>query len=590
MRVLSVDLGTSNTVAVLCAPGLPPRLVEIEGSATMPSAVFALDDGGLAAGRDAQRRARLDPARYEPNPKRRIDEGSLLLGDVVVPATDALAAVLRRIADEAARLPGGDRLDEVRLTHPGRWGPVQRGVLFAAAHRVAGFACRVTLIPEPLAAAAHYATAPGRSPRPGQALAVYDLGAGGLDCSVLSAPGEPGCATLASNGLDALGGLDLDRVLAEHLAPGLRRPRTAADPRADDALVEGIRSAREALSRHQLARLPAPFADVCVTRRELEVLIRPYLLRGVDLLAGTVHRAGLTPSALAGVYLVGGAARIPLLASLIAERLGVQPTSPDRPETAIAFGAHHVPREAVNAAAPPAVNAATPPAVTPPAAKPRAEKAAPPRPGLPPAQPGSRRARRRRTRRRKLLLATGTATTAAVLLAAGAVAAFALAGRAASESAELPASHECSQPGAPDADGFTRCLRQLAGTVPAAYSCSSGLGAAPAGLATGVSVNCRLDAGGRSYQIVYTHADDPLDPQPVIESWAAGTRNSRIEADWAGNGLRGRYVSTVDEGGGLLAFGVEDRPLYGMLIVSGAGGLTPDELADYFERHVQPGT
>ncbi|HKH69492.1 MAG TPA: hypothetical protein VKA75_19185, partial [Reyranella sp.] len=169
VRVLSVDLGTSNTVAVLSVPGLPPRLVEIEGSATMPSAVFALDDGRFAVGRDAQRRARLDPDRYEPNPKRRIDEGSLPLGGVVVPVTEALAAVLRRVAGEAARLPGGDRLDEVRLTHPWRWGPVQRGVLLGAAHRVAGFAGRVILIPEPLAAAAHFAMAPGCSSRPGHA-------------------------------------------------------------------------------------------------------------------------------------------------------------------------------------------------------------------------------------------------------------------------------------------------------------------------------------------------------------------------------------------------------------------------------------
>ena len=83
MRVLSVDLGTSNTVAVLAAHGRPPRVVEVDGSATMPSAVFAAEDGKLVVGRDAERRARLDPARFEPNPKRRIDEGSLLLGDVV---------------------------------------------------------------------------------------------------------------------------------------------------------------------------------------------------------------------------------------------------------------------------------------------------------------------------------------------------------------------------------------------------------------------------------------------------------------------------------------------------------------------------
>ncbi|HWM06587.1 MAG TPA: Hsp70 family protein, partial [Actinophytocola sp.] len=63
MSVLSVDFGTSNTVAVLAAHGRAPRVVEVDGSAAMPSAVFAADDGALVVGREAERRARLDPAR-----------------------------------------------------------------------------------------------------------------------------------------------------------------------------------------------------------------------------------------------------------------------------------------------------------------------------------------------------------------------------------------------------------------------------------------------------------------------------------------------------------------------------------------------
>ncbi|MBC6451745.1 Hsp70 family protein, partial [Actinokineospora sp. HBU206404] len=107
MNVLSVDLGTSNTVAVLSAHGRAPRVIEVDGSATMPSAIYADEDGGLVVGRDAERRARLDPSRFEPNPKRRVDEGTLLLGTTVIPVTDALAAVLRRVADETSRQLGG---------------------------------------------------------------------------------------------------------------------------------------------------------------------------------------------------------------------------------------------------------------------------------------------------------------------------------------------------------------------------------------------------------------------------------------------------------------------------------------------------
>src|SRR6266511_1016746 len=68
VNVLSVDLGTSNTVAVLAAYGRPPRVVDVDGASMMPSAVFAAEDGQLVVGRDAERRARLDPSRFEPNP------------------------------------------------------------------------------------------------------------------------------------------------------------------------------------------------------------------------------------------------------------------------------------------------------------------------------------------------------------------------------------------------------------------------------------------------------------------------------------------------------------------------------------------
>src|SRR4051812_49821066 len=85
VRILSVDLGTSNTVAVLSAHGRPPRVVEVDGASAMPSAVYCEEDGTLVVGRDAERRARLDPSRYEPNPKRRVDEGMLRLGQSGLP-------------------------------------------------------------------------------------------------------------------------------------------------------------------------------------------------------------------------------------------------------------------------------------------------------------------------------------------------------------------------------------------------------------------------------------------------------------------------------------------------------------------------
>jgi hypothetical protein len=323
----------------------------------MPSAVFAAEDGRLVVGREAERRARLDPARFEPNAKRRIDDGQLLLGDRVVSVTEVFAAVLGRVGAETVRQLGGARPDEVRLTHPAQWGPVRRNVLLSAA-RQASLGTDVVLVPEPVAAAAHFASFPGYSLGQDQALAVYDLGAGTFDVAVVGAT-PAGFTVLAEAGLPDLGGLDVDQALLSHVGTQisqhdphgwqrLLRPESTADRRAARALREDLRAAKEALSGHPQTDLPLPepFPDVLVTRTELEALIRPNLLRSVELLAATVRSAGVT--SLAGVYLVGGSSRIPLVAQLIGEGLRLVPTNLDQPETAVALGAHHVTREGMS--------------------------------------------------------------------------------------------------------------------------------------------------------------------------------------------------------------------------------------------------
>ncbi|CAA9262233.1 MAG: FIG00821990: molecular chaperone, partial [uncultured Corynebacteriales bacterium] len=363
MRVLAVDFGTSNTVAALAVDGGAPRLLAIDGSPLVPSSVFLADDGTLAVGRDADRQARLDPARFEPNPKRRIDDGEILLGSTAVPVVTAIAAVLRRVAGEVARQGGS--VDEVRLTHPARWGRRRRTALVAAA-RESGLAEEPVLIPEPVAAATHFATLSGHGLAENAALAVYDLGGGTFDAAVVRrrATGS-GYEVLAEAGLPDLGGLDFDQAIREHIG---RTSSVAADPdewarllapadpasrRAARALATDIRDGKEALSRypHVDIALPPPFADVHLTRSELDDLIRADLRRSVDLMIRTIDGAGLRAADLAGVYLVGGSSRIPLVARLIQEGLGVTPTTLDQPETSVATGALYLSTGAATPAA-----------------------------------------------------------------------------------------------------------------------------------------------------------------------------------------------------------------------------------------------
>lgn len=623
VRILSVDLGTSNTVAVLSAHGRPPRVVEVDGSATMPSAVFADEDGTLMVGRDAERRARLDPTRFEPNPKRRVDEQTLLLGDDVVPVNETLAAVLKRVLEETSRQLGGEQPDEVRLSHPAQWGPVRRNVLLSAA-RLAGMGPAISLVPEPVAAAAHFASFPGRGLAPGQALAVYDLGAGTFDVAVVGAT-QNGFTVLAEDGLPDLGGLDVDQALlvhvgrqVSHLDPQrwqrLLRPESTADRRTRRALQEDVKAAKEALSRHPQTEvpMPEPFTDVLVTRAELEALVRPAMLRSVELLSRTVRSAGLAPDRLAGIYLVGGSSRLPLVGSMIAEKLGVVPSSLDQPETAVGLGVHHVAADGISMrtqnvehhvaagdvraapASPPQGVPGYPPSARPP--YPQQPPAYPPS-GPTPVPPASfpsypREAGGKGGRRRKTLLIGVAAVVVVAVLGAGA--AFWL---TSSSSAETYSAQECRQPGATDGQGFTGCLRQLAGDLPERSQCGPGMGSGPAAAANpeelGVAVTCSAP-GLPGAQITYLHGTSA----DTLEQYTDGLLNrtgggDRVQAKWVGNALEGRYAAVTGRNASALVFSVDDRPLAGFVYqvnVTGEGeSASTSELADYFEQNVQPG-
>jgi hypothetical protein len=652
VRVLSVDLGTSNTVAVLAAHGRPPRVVEVDGSATMPSAVYCEEDGTLVVGRDAERRARLDPARFEPNPKRRVDDGVLLLGDNVVPVTDALAAVLRRVLDETTRQLGGETLDEIRLTHPAQWGPTRRNVLLSAA-RLAGVAGEIVLVPEPVAAASHYA-----SLSVGQALAVYDLGAGTFDVAIVGAT-QSGFTVLAEDGLQDLGGLDVDQALLEHVGrqvshrdpaawQRMLRPESTADRRARRTLQEDVRAAKESLSRHAHTEvpMPEPFEDVLVNRSDLEALVRPSMMRSVELLESTIRSTGMAPNQLAGIYLVGGASRIPLVATMIGEQVRIVPTSLDQPETSVALGAHHVPKNGVTPrsqepARPTEPDTVVTKPVTPPSGayqvNPNAGGAHPVNPSasgayqvnpsasgayhvnpnasgayqvnpsasgayqvnpavsgpyqvypqtgpqqfnFPTVGPRAQAEPERKKPNRTVLI---SASAAVVLVLAVVGGFFLLNGQS------VPSAQECKSDTQQDDKGFTECLRLLAGTIPDTSTCKAG-GTPGVGGVNGIKGTVVSCAVKDDYSVQYVLTETVVGAQHGAEAVVRSLKTDLVEAQWAGNGLTGKYRAAADGGLGLLVFTADDLPLLGIVTKSGGEELTADQVADFFEAAVQPGT
>jgi molecular chaperone HscA len=344
---IGVDLGTSNTVAVIRWPDGRTRPLLIDGAPIMPSGVFADDSGQLLVGRDAQRLAGLDPSRFEPNPKRRIDEPLVLLGNREVASVDLLAALLASVARSAVEAVGF--LPEAVLTHPAAWGPQRRTILAMAAQR-AGWP-PVHLIPEPVAAARYFADILRRPVPVGSALAVFDFGGGTLDIAVVRR--ENGHFTvLGSGGIENLGGLDVDAALVDHLggvldhtAPDVWRTITHPDSttqRRDRRLFwEDVRGAKEMLSRTAVAPIATPGRDQAIhlTREELERVAEPLLRRAVWETAEVIRRCGLRPDQLAGLFLVGGSSRLPMVARLLHMELGIAPTVLEQPELPVAEGA-----------------------------------------------------------------------------------------------------------------------------------------------------------------------------------------------------------------------------------------------------------
>ncbi|MEU5157493.1 Hsp70 family protein [Glycomyces sp. NPDC021274] len=341
---LGVDFGTSHTIAVVRRADGSLRPLLFDGAPLMPSAVCADADGGILVGRDAVHAGRRHPERFEPNPKRLIDRPSTLLGAREYPIAALVAAVLDAVAAECRRVVG--QPSEVTLTVPAEWGPARRQVIEDAAAR-AGLG-QVRLVPEPVAAATYYAEALKHRMAVGASIVVYDLGAGTFDASVVRRT-EHGFETVALDGRNDLGGLDIDAALIEHLGTtygdrdGWKRlvnPTTVEERRHFREFQEEVRGAKERLSRHQQSDIAIPLLDVeaHLTRTELEQIAHPHLEQTIRVTQAVIRAAGLDVAASAGVFLVGGASRMPLVGTMLHRSLGLAPTVLDQPEVVVAEG------------------------------------------------------------------------------------------------------------------------------------------------------------------------------------------------------------------------------------------------------------
>lgn len=341
---LGIDFGTTHTVAVLRWKDGRVRPLLFDNSPQLPSAVYAPPLGPLEVGSEALRLGARYPDRLEANPKQRIDEGTLLLGDREIAVKDAFAAVLNRVRLECQRVAALP--STVVMTVPATWGPSRRHLLTDAAGLAGLYS--VNVIAEPVAAAAYYVHTLGQSLPDGNGVAVFDAGAGTFDATVVRRSPH-GFDTLAMEGREDLGGLDLDDDLTSLLALQFRdypewlrltSPATVEQQRLSRALSEEVRIAREQLSRAQQTELFIPGLDMetVVTRSELEQAIAPRIRRCVDITRSVIREAQPNLTGFAGVFLVGGTSRTPLASTTLHRQLGLAPTVLEQPEIVVAEG------------------------------------------------------------------------------------------------------------------------------------------------------------------------------------------------------------------------------------------------------------
>jgi molecular chaperone DnaK (HSP70) len=342
---LGIDVGTTWTAAAVARDDGSLEVVGLgTHGAVVPTLIHVAVDGTTTIGEVAARRGAAQPDRLAREVKRRVgDTVPVLLGGSPHAPEALLASVAASVALAVTELEGGPA-EGVCVTHPANWGPLRRE-LYEGALRRAGVV-PLTLATEPEAAAAHYAAAE-RVPT-GTTIAVYDLGGGTFDATVLR-KAEGGFEVLGvPDGVDRLGGLDFDAAVLAHVAAALGPAWDALD--IDDPAVQaGVArlraacvAAKEALSSDNDAAisvtLPGLVTEVRITRSEFEQMIRPAIATSVDALRRAVDGAGVAMADVDRILLVGGSSRIPLVSELLGA-LGRPLAVDTHPKHAVALGA-----------------------------------------------------------------------------------------------------------------------------------------------------------------------------------------------------------------------------------------------------------
>jgi molecular chaperone DnaK len=373
-KIIGIDLGTTNScVAVLESDGA--RVIEnSEGDRTTPSIIAYANDNETLVGQSAKRQAVTNPQNTLFAIKRLIGRkfsDNIVQKDIkMVPYTIAAAdngdawvevngekmappqvsaQILKKMKKTAEDFLG-EAVTEAVITVPAYFNDSQRQATKDAG-RIAGLDVK-RIINEPTAAALAYGMDKNRGD---SVIAVYDLGGGTFDVSIIEiadVDGEHQFEVLATNGDTFLGGEDFDLKLIEFLAAEFKKESGIdlhSDPLALQRLKEGAEKAKIELSSSQQTEVNLPYItadasgpkhlNIKVTRAKLESLVEDLVKNTLAPCEKALKDAGLSPSDINEVILVGGQTRMPMVQEKVKAFFGKEPRKDVNPDEAVAMGA-----------------------------------------------------------------------------------------------------------------------------------------------------------------------------------------------------------------------------------------------------------
>ncbi len=368
-KVIGIDLGTTNScVAVM--EGKNAKVIEnAEGTRTTPSMVAFTDEGERLIGQSAKRQGVTNPrntlfaikrliGRPYDDPTTQKDKEMVPYeiiradsGDAWVEARDEkyspsqISAFILQKMKETAEAYLGEEVDQAVITAPAYFNDSQRQATKDAG-KIAGLEV-LRIINEPTAAALAY----GLEKKEAGTIAVYDLGGGTFDISVLEI-GEGVFEVKSTNGDTFLGGEDFDKCVIDYLSDEFKK-ESGIDIRSDrlalQRLKEAVEKAKIELSSAMQTEVNLPFItadqagpkhlNIKLTRAKLEALVDPLIQRTVGPCKAALKDAGLKASDIDEVILVGGMTRMPKIVEIAKQIFGRDPHKGVNPDEVVAIGA-----------------------------------------------------------------------------------------------------------------------------------------------------------------------------------------------------------------------------------------------------------